>query len=114
MTEDQIMQRAREYASRFSEDEETARKIRVGEYDVWSNVTAYAQALRDYDKPQSYFAPVDPDLLIAREICALRRELDNHPGLAKRNRDRDFDSHIEMDITLFAVKHMRKLLGDKS
>jgi hypothetical protein len=107
MGEDEIMQRAREAAiiaantkGNTSYDE----ALRAGKWDDNYNVTAVAQALRDYHRPLSEIAPVNPDLALASEVCAEVFERMRHlKHIAERYRNGKYD---EGDLAIYIALTM--------
>jgi hypothetical protein len=109
MGEDEIMQRAREAVIKVGDYNESDKAaIRSGEYCLWMNVAPAAQAVRDYHRPLSEIVPVNPDLLMAREVCAEAFEKIGSASVADDYRSGKYDEgDLEISIALAMATRIR-------
>jgi hypothetical protein len=111
MGEDEIMQRAREaaiIAANMKDNTSYDEALRAGKWDDNYNVTAAAQALRDYHRPLSEIVPINPDLALALEVCAKAYERLGFQITAEGYRNGKYDEgDMVMSIALTMATRIR-------
>lgn len=116
MTEQEALVRAREAAiagwldkpGHYNSEAEKAR-YRAGEVDCNGLIRVALRALLDAHKPLSEVAPVDPDLIEARELVAQYWVERNSPMTAVGIRSGKHDDGSNVMATLAGIKRGRAL-----
>jgi hypothetical protein len=85
-----------------------AKGIRDGNWDDNYTGKAIAQALRDYHRPLSEIAPVNPDLVMAWEVCAEAYEKIGAPSTAEDYRKGRYgEGDLRIDIAIAVATRIR-------
>ncbi len=109
MTEDEIMQRAREAViAELHHSGSSAQSLRSGEWDDCTDVLTAARALRDASKPLAEVLPVDPDVLLAKEIAADQARQHGWPKLGDDIAAGRVKTDVFSTTALAAIKAARK------
>jgi hypothetical protein len=109
MSESEIKVRGREaMIFTYGYEGELADNVRKGDYDDCPMVHAIAQVLRDYHRPLSEIVQVNPDLALAREVCAEAYEkIGYHLGAMDYREGGHGEEDMEMSIALAMAKRIR-------
>lgn len=114
MTEEEIMIRVREAFLATTARSWTTRDnidgIRRGAWDDLPALAPVVHALRDLSKPLDEIRPVDPDLLLAREMAAAQCEaIPHHWAEPIRRGEKDADARSGVSLALAALKRGREM-----